>query len=265
VRVLDSQSGYRTATLALLVGNALPLAGLAAFGWRPVQALFVYWVEIGVTLLGYYVVVLFGQRESRPEQKGGGSYPGPVALGLPDRSVRPIPGLPPLRYRNLRYVPASVPLVALAWLLLSRAFLDFPNAGVVVSGEPTVESVFGYIAAASTPAGLALAAVTSTIQLAALWRDFLARGLVEQYSAAMLAELPARIAGVWFALTILLAPAYVGTILLETKQGVVGWGFLLVLVGLKLGVDLALVRLRYELAPGRVTRLFVPNTRESSA
>ncbi len=96
MRVIESKTGRRTGTL-LFVVNTLPIAGLIGFGWRPFQALFVYWVEIGVTLLGYYVVVLFGQRDSKPEEKGGGSYPGPVPLPVPDGSFRPIRSLPPLR------------------------------------------------------------------------------------------------------------------------------------------------------------------------
>lgn len=71
MRIIESNEGLRTGTRLLLVANILPIVGLVSFGWRPFQALFVYWVEIGVTILGYVVVVLFGQRESKPDQKGG--------------------------------------------------------------------------------------------------------------------------------------------------------------------------------------------------
>jgi hypothetical protein len=84
----------------------------------------------------------------------------------------------------------------------------------------------------------------------------------EAYSAAMLAELPVRIAGVWFVVLLLVAPAYVGTVLLNTDATVVGWGLFVVLFGAKLAVDAALLRVRYESDPGGLTRLFVPNRRE---
>lgn len=263
MRVIESKTGRRTGTLLLFVLNTLPIAGLIGFGWRPFQALFVYWVEIGVTLLGYYVVVLFGQRDSKPEEKGGGSYPGPVPLPVPDGSFRPIQSLPPLRYRNARYIPASVPLVAIIWFLLSRAFLDFPNTGVMIEGRPAVESIAEYIAISYTLEGLMTAAIASVIQLFLIGRDFLSRRLVDRYSAAMLAELPIRIVGVWFVVLLLLVPVYAGTIVFDIGRGVVGWGFFLLLFGAKLAIDLALLRLRYEPNPGLFTRLFVPNTRET--
>lgn len=264
MRALESKTGLRTGTWLLLVANALPIAGLFAFGWRPFQALFVYWVEIGVTLLGYFVLVSFGQRESRPDEKGGASFPGPLPLPAPDGSVRPFRSLPPLRYRNVRYVPAAVPLVAICWVFLSRAFLDFSNPGVVLDGARSAAgSMFGYVVVAYTPEGLALAGLTSSIHLFSIGRDYLSRRLVDEYSAAMLLEIPVRVAAVWFGLTFLLVPAHVAAAAGGVDSPLVGWFFLVVLLGLKLAVDRTLVRLRYDPDPGPLTRIFVPNERET--
>jgi len=263
MRVLDSPSRRRTATLSVLLADALPVAGLVAFGWRPVQALFVAWLTVGATLLATLALVAFGQRESRPNRKTGGTYPGAVPLPVPAASVRPLRSLPPLRLRNLRYVPAAIPLVALVWLVLSRAFLEFPMASTAVGGRPDLGTLLGHVAAAATPAGLALAALAAALQWVTIGRDFLAAGLVEGYSAAMLQELPLRIAAVWFVVLLALFPAYAGTVLLDPSPALVEWGFFSVLLATTVGVDLALVRARYDPDPGVVTGLFVPNRRPS--
>lgn len=263
MRVFETNVGIRTGTWLLFVANALPILGLLAFDWQPFQALFVYWLQIGATLLGYFAVVLFGQRESKPEQKEGGSYPGPVPLPVPDLSLQPISAIPPLRLRNVRYVPAAVPLVALVWIFLSRAFMDFTNTGVLIEGRPEAESMIGYVLVSYTPEGLAVAAVASSIHLFTIGRDFLYRGLVDRYSAAMLMEIPVRIAGVWFVVLLFLVPAYVGTTVLDVGQSVVGWGFFVPLLGAKLAIDRASLRARYVPNPDWFTGLFVPNDRET--
>jgi len=251
--------------LAVLLADGLPVVGLVAFDWRPVQALFVAWIAVGATLLATLALVAFGQRDSRPALKAGGSYPGPVALPLPGASIRPLRSLPALRLRNLRYVPAAVPLVAIVWLLLSRAFLEFPTAAAAGEWQPGLGGLLDHVAAAATPAGLALGALAGAIQWASIGRDFLGRRLVDGYSAAMLQERPLRIAGVWFAVLLALVPAYVGSVLLDPPAVVVEWGFFVVLVATTVTVDLALVRARYDPDPGWVTGLFVPNRRETEA
>lgn len=72
-------------------------------------------------------------------------------------------------------------------------------------------------------------------------------------------EVPVRIAVVWFVVLMLLAPAYVVMTVLALDHALVGWGFLAALVGAKRTVDRALLRLRYDPDPGRVTRWFRPN------
>ncbi len=95
----------------------------------------------------------------------------------------------------------------------------------MIEGRPAAESIVGYIALSYTPEGLMTAAIASVIQLSLLGRDFLSRRLVDRYSAAMLAELPIRIVGVWFVVLLLLVPVYAGTILFDSGRGAVGLGF----------------------------------------
>jgi len=106
---------------------------------------------------------------------------------------------------------------------------------------------------------LALLVANALPILALLGRDFLGRRLADQYSAATLVEVPVRIAVVWFVVLMLLAPAYVVMTVLALDHALVGWGFLAALVGAKRTVDRALLRLRYDSDPGRVTRWFRPN------
>lgn len=258
--VIESRRGLQTGTLALLVANLLPIGGLVAFGWQPHQALFVYWVELGVTLLGYFTIVLFAQRTTESDSGEPGWLPGPVALPVPDGEANLTASLPSVRYQNLRFVPAAIPLVGICWFLTSRAFLDFPNTAVAVRRSLTASDP--YIVLSYTPEGLGLAAVTSVIQLGILGRDFLRRRLVDHYSVAMLVELPVRIAVGWFAVTLLLVPLYAGTVLFDLSA--IDWVFLVLLVGVKVVIDRALLRLRYEEESGRLAGLFRPVARTTS-
>lgn len=257
---IESETGLRTGTLALLGANLLPLGGVVAFGWQPSQTLFVYWAELGVTLLGYFAVALFAQRAPAADGEGAGWHPGAVPLPRSSGEYRLTDSVPAVRIQNLRYVPAALPLVAILWFLTSRAFLDFPNTEVAVRRSFTASDP--YILLAYTPEGLVIAAVAAAIQLSLLGRDFLRKRLVDHYSAPMLVELPIRLACAWFAVTLLLVPVYAGTLLLAESQ-FVGWTLLVVLVGTKVGIDRALLLLRYEPDPGRLTALFRPTARES--
>lgn len=255
------QSSGRGAVRAILVANLLPLAGLVAFDWQVYRALFVYWVEIGWTLLLYFVVVLFAQRESKPDQKRGGSYPGPIPIPRRPGSIRPVPWLPPIRYRNVRYVPAAFVVVSLVWFVSSRAFLEYPNFDVTLQSRYLGE-YWAYITAAYSPEGLALAAVLFGVQLVLVSRDFFRRRLVDRYSAAMLMEIPCRIALFWFAVLAVLTPVSLVVAATDAHPPIASGIIAAVVTASKLAVDRALVRVRHRDDSGHFANLFAPNQRE---
>jgi hypothetical protein len=51
-------TGSRTATVGLLVGNAVPLVGVLAFDWSAAVLLVVYWLESGVVGASFLVKIL---------------------------------------------------------------------------------------------------------------------------------------------------------------------------------------------------------------
>ncbi|WP_132060456.1 DUF6498-containing protein [Halorussus amylolyticus] len=259
----ESRASGRTTARLLLVANLVPLAGLAVFGWRLTHALFVYWVELGLALVLYFGVVLFAQRESKPDQKRGGSYPGPIPFPRRSGSIRPVSWLPPIRYRNARYVPAASVIVTVIWLLSSRAFLEYPNFDVALGARAYAGEYVAYVVAAYSPEGLALAVVLFGVRLRFVSRDFFRRGLVERYSAAMLMEIPCRVALFWFGVLVALAPVALLVAATGAYPAIAGGLIAAIVVVSKLATDRALVRIRYRNDPGWFARLFAPNRREA--
>lgn len=256
--IAESRASSRTAARAVFAANLLPLAGALVFEWPIHRALFVYWVEIGATLLLYFGVVLFAQRESNPDRKGGGSYPGPIAFPRRSGSIRPVPGLPAIRYQNVRYVPAAFVTVALVWAVSSRMFLEYPNADITLNSRAFGEYV-AYLTAAYSAEGLVMAIVLFGVQLAFVSRDFFGRRLVDRYSAAMLMEIPCRIALFWFAVLVALTPVSLLVVASEADPAIASGFVAVVVVGSKLAVDRALLRVRHRDDPGSFASLFAPN------
>ncbi|WP_323172141.1 DUF6498-containing protein [Natrialba sp. PRR66] len=262
----ESNSDGRRAVRVLLVANLLPLAGLVGFEWQVSQALFVYWVELGATVLLYFGVVLFAQRESKPNLKRGGSYPGPIPIPRRSGSIQLGSWLPPIRYQNVRFVPAAFVLVALVWFVSSRAFLEYPNFDLFVTTDGNIEAYQAYITAAYSLEGLAMAVALFGVRAVFIARDFFGRRLVDQYSAAMVVEIPCRIALFWFGVLIPLTPIYLLAAATGSSSGTfpaIASGSIATIVVLsKLAVDRALVQHRHRDEPGRFADLFAPNQRK---
>jgi len=94
----------RAAFLPVLVGNLLPLSGIAFLQWEPAQVLFVYWIEIGFFIALYSGLVLFAERDPRPDDRN--INPPTVSipfLDTPSGPIRPFDRLPSIYPRNVRY------------------------------------------------------------------------------------------------------------------------------------------------------------------
>lgn len=261
VGLRGEENSWKGTSFILVVGT-LPLTGILVFEWRVYQALFVYWVEIGLTVFFYFVIVLFAQRESKPEQKRGGSYPGPIPIPRQSGTIRPVSRLPPIRYQNIRFVPAALPVVTAIWFFSSRIFVEYTNFSVSLGSQAYFSEYITYIAAAYSPEGLVVAFVLFGVNAVFSVRDYFARGLVEQYSAAMLMEIPCRIVLFWFVILIALAPVGPLVAAADISQPNAITILATIIVTAKLAVDRSLVRIRHEDDPGWFAGLFAPNERK---
>lgn len=256
--VAESQTSGRTAVQTVLVANLLPLVCALVFEWRIYRVLFVYWVEIGATLLLYFGVVLFAQRESNPDRKRGGSYPGPISFPRRSGSIRPFSGLPAVRYQNIRYIPAAFVTVTVVWAVASRLFLEYSNTDITLESRAFGEYA-AYFVAAYSPEGLALAAVLFGVKLVFVSRDFFGSRLVDRYSAAMLMEIPCRIVLFWFAILVALTPVSLLVAASDANPAIASGLVAAVVVASKLAVDRSLIRVRHLDDPGSFASLFAPN------
>ena len=102
---------------AVFTANALPLAGVAALGWRSSTLILLYWVEFTVLLLGAVLRALFA---GRPAEIEGDP---PVVGALNRRSLRvTIPRTDVgVRASSLPVLAAAIPLLALLWFVVSAA------------------------------------------------------------------------------------------------------------------------------------------------
>ncbi|MDS0475885.1 DUF6498-containing protein [Natrinema sp. 1APR25-10V2] len=193
----------RAAFVPILVGNLLPLAGIAFLGWRLPFVLFVYWVEIGLLVVTYSGLALFVRRKPRTERRSIT----PPSISVPflntrSGTIRPFERLPPIYRRNVPYAIGLLGWGLGLWWCLSFLMIVQPSQGtpLVWSSE---EGIFlESIVAIVSPALLITTMFLFASQLVQIRREFLGEQRYERLSAPMIAEIPIRVIVFWFLLTV---------------------------------------------------------------
>lgn len=242
----------------LLLANLLPLAAIPLRGWRAYEVLFVYWIEIGLCIALYYALALFAQRDPEPDRTGR-LHPDPASFPRRSGSIRLIGRLPPIRYRNVRYVPEALVIALGFWFFSGVLFLDFPNPDLSTVAQGPFREYVDVIAAAFSLEGLGLAILLFGVRLTLVGREFFGRRQYERYSASMLADIPLRMVFYWFGLVIVLQVSLLlGAVLSGgIDPPIIQLLISAVVVGSKLGIDRTLFR-GPQNGSGRFARWFVP-------
>lgn len=249
----------RAAVAIIVVANLLPLAGIVALEWRAYEALFVYWVETGLCIVLYYALALFARREPEPDEEDGRLHPEPASIPRGSGSVRPVGWVPPIRYRNVRYVPEPLVIALGFWFFSGVLFLDFPNPDLSSVARGPFREYVDVIAAAFTLEGLGLAVLLFGVRLALVGREFFGRRQYERYSASTLTDIPLRMACYWFGLVIVVQVLLLlGAVLSGgIDSPITRLLIIAVVVGSKLGIDRSLFRGPRN-GSGRFAGWFVP-------
>jgi len=263
--VAGRQSRERATFVPTLLSNLLPLVGIAFFGWRARNVLFVYWVEIGSLVVIYSGLALFAERDPAPD----GRTISPVTIPVPflsgrSGSVRPVSALPPIYYRNVRYAVGLLVWGLGFWACLSVMMVVLPSPASL--DLPLVEYP-GVVADATSPASLANAVALVASQLATVRDEFLGQRRYERLSAPMTVEVPVRQVVFWFLLspvatlllplvTLPLVVAFDATVI--TRVGVAT----IVVVG-KLTIEWSTFRAQRRADPGVVAGWFTPEESNS--
>lgn len=209
------------------VSNLLPLGGVAFLGWRPVQVLATYWIEMAAMLVAYSAAALFARR--RVVLDGRNLYlPGvspDTELGPEwDGEPRPIrlPGpLPPMYRRNVRMILPSL-VFGVCWIAIPT-FLEYVS-----------------VASAVSPAVLAAAFGIAASQLAELRREYFGKRRYEEMSVHQVLEVPLRV--IAFMGSLLIVLHVVGIPLLLAVRELLGPAtFEAVVTGRRIAVGYALV------------------------
>ena len=251
-------SSVRAASLPLLAANLLPLAAIPFRGWRAYEVLFVYWIEIGLCIALYYALALFAQRDPEPDRTGR-LHPDPASFPRRSGSIRPIERLPPVRYRNVRYVPETLVMALGFWFFCGVLFVDVPNPALSSVSQGPLREYPAVIAAAATVEGLALAALLFGVRLV-VGRGYFGHRQYERFSPSILADIPLRIVLFWFLLLVALQGVlfvrslFAGALDPTATQRLA----IAVVVASKLAIDRSLVRARYRTERSRFSRWFVP-------
>ena len=116
-------------TIAVTVANALPLVGVAAFGWDLAALVFLYWFELGIISFWALVRAVFAGRPSELDSE-------PLIAGAlaSKRTTIPIPLTDlGIRLSTLPVLVVAVPILTLVWF-----FVGVTTVGVV--GPETFDS-----------------------------------------------------------------------------------------------------------------------------
>ena len=255
----------RAAFLPVLVGNLLPLSGIAFLQWEPAQVLFVYWIEIGFFIALYSGLVLFAERDPRPDDRN--INPPTVSipfLDTPSGPIRPFDRLPSIYPRNVRYATGLLLWGIVFWWCLAVVMIVVPSNGSLelsYSGEGVpIGDVISVIAAAFSPFVLGNAVVLLVSQLVTIRREFFGQQTYTRLSAPMIAEIPVRVIVFWFLLAIfaqlvfplLLWPLYAAFDTIRVTEIAVS---ALVIFG-KLTVEWSTFRSRWVAESDGIARLF---------
>lgn len=253
-------SNTRGSFLLLLLGNLLPLAGVPLLEWRPYEVLFAYWIEIGRCIALYYALALFAQRSPEPGRTGR-LHPDPASFPRRSGSLRPLERLPPIRYRNVRYVPEALAMALGFWFFCGALFVDVPNPALSSASQGPLREYLAVIAAAATVEGVALAALLFGVRLVVVGRGFFGQRQYERFSPSTLVDIPLRIALFWFLLLVALQGVLVVRSLFAGALDPTATQRLsiAVVVASKLAIDRTLVRTRYRAGRSRFSRWFVPD------
>lgn len=251
----------------ILIANSLPIAGLLVLDWHVYEALFVYWVELGLFVTLYSGLALFAQREATADDR----TITPPTISVPfvssrEGSTRPIGRLPPIYYRNVRYVIGMLVFGLAFWFLLSYLFVVLPYPGPL-HVRPSVQVVISRIEAASSPARLALAIPLFLAHLAVVRREFFGRRQYERRSAPTIAEIPIRYVLFWLVLSVgttIVLPVGMWAfdeLGIPTSNGTTA--IAAVVVGAKLAIEWSQFRARQRDEPAGMARWLTPETPES--
>ncbi|WP_247729438.1 DUF6498-containing protein [Halovivax limisalsi] len=251
------ETSLRSTTLVIVLVNLCPLAGFVGLEWTFYEAMFVYWIDIGLIIAFYNVLLVFGQQPSRVADKAGRMHAGMIPFPKREGSLSIFDHFPPIRYRNLRLLPLNLVLTLGFWSLTSRLFLEYTNPAVSLPAQPEVRAVFSAVRMAYSPGGLSVAIVLFVVHAAVISREFFGGCQYERFSAAMLAEFSGRASAFWFVALIVgtfltTIPRLTGNVLFtQATVFVVG-------VGGKAAVDVALLRIGRGQTDGCFTKWFVP-------
>lgn len=202
-----SPSSDRATFLPVLIGNLLPLAGIAFLGWESTQVLFVYWIEIGLFVVAYSGLALFAEREARPDERNIS----PPTVSLPFFDTRsdprqPFDRLPPIYPRNVRYAIGLLVWGMVFWWCLALMMIVLPSHETLElsssgKGVPLRE-VVSVVATAFSPLVFGNSIGLLVSQLVTIRREFFGQQTYTRLSAPMIAEIPVRVIVFWFLLAV---------------------------------------------------------------
>lgn len=203
--VAENQPTGGVVSLLLLGIALLPIAGIPLFGWQLSEALFVYWLEIGLFMSLYTGLILFAGQAPRPDERAIdlATIPIPLVSGR-SGTVQPIGRLPPIYHRNVRYAAGFLPFGLFFWFASAYLLLAHADPAVRLEtgdgrGVPVTEYL-DVVTAAYTPEALWLALALFGVRLAVVRREFFGRRLYERVSAPVLVGVPLRIGVLWMLL-----------------------------------------------------------------
>jgi len=252
----DREVDFHLTLVAIIALNVCPAAGFL-FGWSLTEVILVYWIATGGTYLCYLGLLAFAQVESRVADKGGRMHMMQISFPRSRRSVRPANRLPPIPLHNRRFVPTNLLAVVVMWFVFWTHLFKNTSPSFILDSSPDGIPLEVIIAPVATLGVLEVGIALVIAHTAVVSREFFGTQQYEQFSAAMIAELPNRAVVFWF---VVLFAGTMGTIVPRITGTVPATQALVsaMTIGGKLAVDVTLLRVGRGQSEGWFTKWFVP-------
>ena len=258
-----SNTSFRLAVLVSLV----LVGAIVVLDWPAQNALFVYWVEIGLSIPLYSVLVLFAKRKPQPNERTIDPLTIPVPfVSRRSGSTRLARWLPPLHWRNGRYAVGLLLGGLVVWSCLATLFVYLPAPDPIRlrpdrSGIPLAQAL-SLVSDAYSHWAVGGGIVLFCGHFWAIHQWFFARRQYTSLSAPMISEMLFRQLAFWFAVTAFAGLVFpivsLPLVAVVDTRAITEFGLTALAVGGKLTVEWGTLQVRRDETVTKLARWFAP-------
>lgn len=227
----------------LIFLNIIPFLPMIYFQWQVHELLFIYWIEIGLAIGLYSVILLFAQPNARSERKIEKLDTTPESKTVDQTRLNN--RLPPLYWQNSGHVFGALIFGLIFWYLSHYGFLTLSNPDLGVGARPELQETIPILEAGFSAEGIGIALVLFAVRLAILKRTFFRYRTYESMQAPTLTEISRRYSASLLPLVIVTFVLSLSLTIISA-QSLVYIAIILVLVPGKIFIDFSVIQIHLQ-------------------